>query len=202
MKDQVDFAARVICRVAAAVVLAAVAADAGMSQALAQQPAPKAQPKAQPKAEPKSAPATPPGQQPPGEPQLTYSPWTKVCQKGPEANAKRLCFIGKDGRIESGQPVVAAVVIEPEGEPRRSSPRHAAPRHVAAARHARDRRQWPAHDWALRDLLSHWLHGGLRGKQRADHQDEDGAEPARARRQWIGPAHQPRAAARRLCQGL
>ncbi len=119
MKDQVDFAARVICRVAAAVVLAAVAADAGMSQALAQQPAPKAQPKAQPKAEPKSAPATPPGQQPPGEPQLTYSPWTKVCQKGPEANAKRICFIGKDGRIESGQPVVAAVVIEPEGEPRR-----------------------------------------------------------------------------------
>ena len=115
MKDQVDFAARVICRVAAAVVLAAVAADAGMSQALAQQPAPKAQPKA----EPKSAPATPPGQRPPGEPQLTYSPWTKVCQKGPEANAKRLCFIGKDGRIESGQPVVAAVVIEPEGEPRR-----------------------------------------------------------------------------------
>ena len=119
MKDRVSFAARVICRVAVVVVLAAVAADAGMSQALAQQPVPKAQPKAQPKAEPKSAPATPPGQQPPGEPQLTYSPWTKVCQKGPEANAKRLCFIGKDGRIESGQPVVAAVVIEPEGEPKR-----------------------------------------------------------------------------------
>ena len=123
MKDRVGFAARVICRVAVAVVLAAVATDAGMSQALAQQPAPKAQPKAQPKAEPKaepkSAPATPPGQQPTGEPQLTYSPWTKVCQKGPEANAKRLCFIGKDGRIESGQPIVAAVVIEPEGEPRR-----------------------------------------------------------------------------------
>lgn len=119
MKDQVDFAARVICRVVAAVVLAAVAADAGMSQALAQQPAPKAQPKAQPKAEPKSAPATPPGQQPPGEPQLTYSPWTKVCPKGTEANAKRLCFIGKDGRIESGQPVVAAVLIEPENEPKK-----------------------------------------------------------------------------------
>ena len=70
---------------------------------------PKAQPKAQPKADPKSTPAPPPGQQQPGEPQLTYSPWTKVCQKGPEANAKRLCFIGKDGRIESGQPIVAAV---------------------------------------------------------------------------------------------
>ena len=61
------------------------------------------------------------GGQPQGDqaPQLTYSSWTKVCPKGPEANAKRLCFIGKDGRIESGQPIVAAVVIEPEGEPRR-----------------------------------------------------------------------------------
>jgi invasion protein IalB len=115
MKDRVGFAARVICRVAVAVVLAAVATEAGMSQALAQQPAPKAQPKAQPK----SAPATPPEQQPPGEPQLTYLPWTKVCQKGPEANAKRLCFIGKDGRIESGLPIVAAVLIEPEGEPKK-----------------------------------------------------------------------------------
>jgi invasion protein IalB len=115
MKDRVVFAARVIGRVAVAVVLAAMAANAVMPQALAQQPAPKAQPKAQPK----SAPATPPAQQPPGDPQLTYSPWTKVCQKGPEANAKRLCFIGKDGRIESGQPIVAAVVIEPEGEPRK-----------------------------------------------------------------------------------
>jgi len=73
-----------------------------------------------------AAPAQPKGPQPPSAqpqgdqaPQLTYSPWTKVCQKGPEANAKRLCFIGKDGKIESGQPIVAAVVIEPEGEPRR-----------------------------------------------------------------------------------
>lgn len=73
-----------------------------------------------------AAPAQPKGAQPPAgqqqgdqQPQLTYSPWTKVCQKGPEANAKRLCFIGKDGKIESGQPIVAAVLIEPEGEPRK-----------------------------------------------------------------------------------
>jgi invasion protein IalB len=61
------------------------------------------------------------GAQPQGDqaPQLTYSAWTKVCQKGPEANAKRLCFIGKDGKIESGQPIVAAVLIEPEGEQRK-----------------------------------------------------------------------------------
>ena len=30
-----------------------------------------------------------------------------------------MCFTGKDGRIESGQPVIAAVIIEPEGEPKK-----------------------------------------------------------------------------------
>jgi invasion protein IalB len=48
--------------------------------------------------------------------QLIYSPWTKFCMKGQDANAKQVCFTGKDGRIESGQPVIAAVLIEPEGE--------------------------------------------------------------------------------------
>ena len=85
---------------------------------LAQQPAPKVQPKAQPKAEQKPVPAPPP-QKPQGEPQIIYTPWTKVCQKGPETNAKRICFTGKDGRVEGGILVVAAVLIEPEGEPRK-----------------------------------------------------------------------------------
>jgi invasion protein IalB len=49
--------------------------------------------------------------------QFIFSPWTKFCLKGTEANAKNVCFTGKDGRIESGVPVVAAVLIEPEGEP-------------------------------------------------------------------------------------
>ena len=40
--------------------------------------------------------------------------------KGPDANAKQLCLIGKEGRIESGQPVVSAVIIEPEGEPKQT----------------------------------------------------------------------------------
>ncbi|HET7886089.1 MAG TPA: invasion associated locus B family protein [Bradyrhizobium sp.] len=92
--------------------------------------APKAAPKAAaPKAAPK-APAPAPTQQPaaqapapaaPAEPpvQLIYAPWTKFCLKGQDANAKQVCFTGKDGRIESGQPVVAAVVIEPEGEPKK-----------------------------------------------------------------------------------
>ena len=98
----------------------------------AQQPAPAA-PKAKSKAAPKPAPApaaqaAPPaaapaagapaagGHPPEQQVQLIYAPWTKFCLKGQEANAKQVCFTGKDGRIESGQPVIAAVIIEPEGE--------------------------------------------------------------------------------------
>ena len=51
--------------------------------------------------------------------QLIYAPWTKFCLKGQDAGAKQVCFTGKDGRIESGQPVVAAVIIEPEGDPKK-----------------------------------------------------------------------------------
>jgi invasion protein IalB len=77
----------------------------------------KAAPK---KAAPKAAPKQEPQQQAqPEAPQLIFSPWTKFCLKGQEANAKQVCFTGKDGRVESGQPVVAAVLIEPDGEPRK-----------------------------------------------------------------------------------
>jgi invasion protein IalB len=53
--------------------------------------------------------------------QLIFSPWTKFCLKGqpgqtPPPDAKEVCFTGKDARVESGQPVVAAVLIEPEGQ--------------------------------------------------------------------------------------
>src|SRR5262245_54447103 len=65
---------------------------------------------------PKPAPKQEPQQQAqPEAPQLIFSPWTKFCLKGQEAQAKQVCFTGKDGRVESGQPVVAAVLIEPEG---------------------------------------------------------------------------------------
>jgi len=101
-------------------------------------PAPSAAPKAKaaPKAAPHAAPAAPapaaqaappagapaaPAAQPPADQQvqLIYAPWTKFCLKGQDAGAKQVCFTGKDGRIESGQPVIAAVVIEPEGEPKK-----------------------------------------------------------------------------------
>jgi invasion protein IalB len=105
-----------------------------MPGASAQAPAPAA-PKAKgaPKAAPKAAPASPAqqaappagaapaagGQPPEQQVQLIYAPWTKFCLKGQDANAKQVCFTGKDGRIESGQPVIAAVIIEPEGEPKK-----------------------------------------------------------------------------------
>jgi invasion protein IalB len=84
-------------------------------------PAPKAP---APKAAPKAAaptPAAPAGHADvqPEQPQLIFSPWTKFCLKGQEADAKQVCFTGKDGRVESGMPVVAAVVIEPEGDPKK-----------------------------------------------------------------------------------
>ena len=49
------------------------------------------------------------------EPQLFFGRWTKFCLKGQEANATQTCFTGMDG-WESAKPVVAAVLIEPEGE--------------------------------------------------------------------------------------
>ena len=93
----------------------------------AQAPAPKAAPKAAPKgpagapaAQAPAAGAPPAAAQPPEQQvQLIYAPWTKFCLKGQDAGAKQVCFTGKDGRIESGQPVIAAVIIEPEGEPKK-----------------------------------------------------------------------------------
>jgi len=45
-----------------------------------------------------------------------HDPWTKYCRKEQDANAKQVCFTGIDGQDESGQPVVAAVMIDPDGE--------------------------------------------------------------------------------------
>jgi invasion protein IalB len=116
--------------------LAATLTVAGASLALAQNapaPAPAA-PAAKPKppaAKKPAAPAAPapaaqapaPAQAPGGDQQqaqLIYSPWTKFCLKNNnDPNAKQVCFTGKDARIESGMPVVAAVLIEPDGEPKK-----------------------------------------------------------------------------------
>jgi invasion protein IalB len=128
-------------RVFAMMAVTALGATFLASDVSAQTPAPAPAPAAPakkaaaPKAGPKAAPAAPaaPAAQaaPPTAPaaqaappadqqiQLIYAPWTKFCLKGQDAGAKQVCFTGKDGRIESGQPVIAAVVIEPEGEPKK-----------------------------------------------------------------------------------
>jgi invasion protein IalB len=129
---------RVFALLAATALIASLVALDVQAQQPAPAPAPApAAPKAKSKPAPKPAPAAPApaaqaapppatapaagapaagGQATEQQVQLIYSPWTKFCLKGQDANAKQVCFTGKDGRIESGQPVVAAAIIEPEGE--------------------------------------------------------------------------------------
>src|SRR5262245_7756672 len=84
--------------------LACVAVAVAVGLAAAQQaPAPKTQQKAPPAKNQKSAPPPPQQQQAqPEQPKIDFSPWTKVCPKGQEANAKAVCLTGKDGVIETG----------------------------------------------------------------------------------------------------
>ena len=77
-------------------------------------PAQKQTPAAQP-AQPAQQPGQP-GQQAGGDqPQLMYSPWMKVCGKGPDTQNKQVCVITKDGRLENGMPVAIVQLFEPEG---------------------------------------------------------------------------------------
>ncbi len=112
---------RILARSVALTIALALAAG---SYALAQQPEPAASARHKTKKSAKPAPAEAQQQQPAApqqgqqaqqQVQLIYSPWTKFCLKGKEADAKQVCFTGKDARIESGMPVVAAVIIEPQG---------------------------------------------------------------------------------------
>ena len=119
---------RVFAALAAGTVLAAAIVSGSFAQTPAPAPAAPKAPKA-PAAAPKAAPAPAAGAPAAGgqaaapaadqQVQLIYQPWAKYCMKGQDANAKEVCFIGKDGRIESGQTVVAAVIIEPKGDPKK-----------------------------------------------------------------------------------
>jgi invasion protein IalB len=116
--------------------IAAVAAvTVGSSLALAQQPAPQQvpAPKATPrpvqpaqKAPPKQptqqpaqqAPAAPADQAsapPADQPPVVYSPWTKFCGKD-NAQAKEVCLTVKEARLETGQFLAGAALIEQQGE--------------------------------------------------------------------------------------
>jgi len=117
-----------------AIAFAVAASTFASAQTPPPAPAAPAAPKPAPAKKPAKPPAAPAQAAPPaeGQPpaqgqaqgggdqvQLIFSPWTKFCLKGQEANAKQVCFTGKDARIESGMPVVAAVLIEPESEPKK-----------------------------------------------------------------------------------
>jgi invasion protein IalB len=118
-----------VTTVAAALALAAV--PAVQAQAPAQTPAnkPKPPPK-KPPAQPAQTPQQAPAQQqaagpPPAQmPNFVYSPWTKFCgpppSNGQQPNPKLMCFTGKDARTEQGVPVIAAALVEMEGEPQKT----------------------------------------------------------------------------------
>ncbi len=109
-------------------VLTVAAATAGLLAALvampaarAQTPSPKPAPRPAAPAQQPAAPAPAQGQQQQAQtpPQLMYSPWIKLCNKGQDTNNKEVCVLHKDGRLENGRPVVVAELIEPEGAPQK-----------------------------------------------------------------------------------
>jgi invasion protein IalB len=55
----------------------------------------------------------PPG---PAPQRFMYSPWAKLCSKG---QAKQVCITRRDASTEAGQPIIAAALIESEGEPKK-----------------------------------------------------------------------------------
>lgn len=122
---------RPVRRVATCIATAAALA-LGTSFAFAQQPvpAPKATPRpVAPKQQPKQ-PVQPAQQAPapaaPGEPQqagaapeqppIVYSPWTKFCGKDNNPQAKETCLTVKEARLETGQFLAGAALIEQAGE--------------------------------------------------------------------------------------
>lgn len=84
--------------------------------------APKQAPKKAAPAQPQAQPAQPSAGQPaatqPPEQQLpiVYSPWTKFCGKDQNPGAKEVCLTVKEARLETGQFVAGAALIEQEGE--------------------------------------------------------------------------------------
>ena len=114
-------------------------------------------------------------------PQLMYSPWMKVCGKGPETNNKQVCVLTKDGRLENGMPVAIVQLFEPEGEAEGAA-HHGSARHAIAARHPHDHRSGSAGAAALQDLLPGRLHVRLPGHRRHDRQDEEGPDASPCRR--------------------
>ena len=124
---------RALLLVSASAAIALMVAPAALAQTPAPAPtAPKKAPKPAPKTptpapQTQAPPATPPADQqaqtPPAEqPQMpiVYSPWTKFCGKdNNNPTAKEVCLTVKEARLETGQFVAGAALIEQEGETRK-----------------------------------------------------------------------------------
>jgi invasion protein IalB len=111
--------------------VAAALAVFAVPAAQAQAPAPATKPKPAPKP-PAAAPKPPAAQAaPPAQPQaaapaqsqmpnFVFTPWVKICATPPAQNGqpaqKQMCFTGKDARTDQGVPIVAAQLVEMEGE--------------------------------------------------------------------------------------
>jgi invasion protein IalB len=93
----------------------AMAAPLAYAQQAPKPAAPKP-PAAAPKPAPQQGAPAQSAQPAPGAPQLIYTQWTRLCGKGQDPNGKQVCFTGKDAYTEAGLPIVAVVLIEPEGE--------------------------------------------------------------------------------------
>jgi invasion protein IalB len=135
MTARIVFAPALPVRRAALCIVAAAALAIGGSFALAQPapaPAPAPAPKAPPKAPvQKAAPKAPvpsPAAPAPAptleaaapstdQPPVIYSPWTKFCGKDQNnATAKEVCLTVKEARLETGQFLAGAALIEQAGE--------------------------------------------------------------------------------------
>jgi len=120
----------IVTTVAAALAVSVV--SAAHAQAPAPAPAPAKPKPAAPK--PPAAAQKPPAAQPaPPAPQaqaaapaqaqmpnFVYTPWVKICATPPAQNGqpaqKQMCFTGRDARTDQGVPIVAAQLVEMEGE--------------------------------------------------------------------------------------
>lgn len=112
--------------------LTALALWPSLAFAQAQVPAPKATPRpVAPKQQPKQQQQQQPAQQHPGpaepqqqqqaaqgeQPPVVYSPWTKFCGKdNNNPQAKEVCLTVKEARLETGQFLAGAALIEQAGE--------------------------------------------------------------------------------------
>lgn len=103
-------------RVGAVLTALALLVAGGVAMAETKSPPKKGEPK-----QPAPAPAPAPQAQPQPLPPIVYSPWTKVCPpQPPNAPAiKPVCLTLKEGRLETGQFVAGAAMIEQQGEERK-----------------------------------------------------------------------------------